>query len=155
MRARSFCSSARISSPVQVAVHAAENVVVDVLDGDVEILDDLVLVCDEVDEFVVDDLGVEVVQADPADAVDLPDVMHGGRPLYFGDKSGPIEEIGRVVTTGPGWAYLRIAEGCDNWCAFCAIPAIRGSLLALSIKPQVLTMATSHPSTSPTTSWPA
>ena len=54
------------------------------------------------------------------------DVMHGGRPLYFGDKSGPIEEIGRVVTTGPGWAYLRIAEGCDNWCAFCAIPAIRG-----------------------------
>lgn len=54
------------------------------------------------------------------------DVMHGGKPLYFGDKSGPIEEIGRVVTTGPGWAYLRIAEGCDNWCAFCAIPAIRG-----------------------------
>ena len=40
-------------------------VVVDVLDGDVEILDDLVLVCDEIDEFVVDDLGVEVVQADP------------------------------------------------------------------------------------------
>ena len=54
------------------------------------------------------------------------DVMHDGRPLYFGDKSGPVEEIGRVVTTGPGWAYLRIAEGCDNWCAFCAIPAIRG-----------------------------
>lgn len=54
------------------------------------------------------------------------DVMHGGKPLYFGDKSSPIEEIGRVVTTGPGWAYLRIAEGCDNWCAFCAIPAIRG-----------------------------
>lgn len=53
------------------------------------------------------------------------DVMHDGRPLYFGDKSGPIEEIGRVVLTGPGWAYLRIA-GCDNWCAFCAIPAIRG-----------------------------
>ena len=54
------------------------------------------------------------------------DVMHGGKPLYFGDKSAPIEEIGRVITTGPGWAYLRIAEGCDNWCAFCAIPAIRG-----------------------------
>ena len=54
------------------------------------------------------------------------DVMHGGKPLYFGDKSGPIEEIGRVVTTGPGWAYLRIAEGCDNWCAFCIIPKLRG-----------------------------
>ena len=54
------------------------------------------------------------------------DVMHGGKPLYFGDKSAPIEEIGRVITTGPGWAYLRIAEGCNNFCAFCAIPFIRG-----------------------------
>ncbi len=53
-------------------------------------------------------------------------VMQGEQPLLFGDKNGPIEEIDRVVSTGPGWAYLRIAEGCDNWCAFCAIPAIRG-----------------------------
>ena len=55
------------------------------------------------------------------------DVMHDGRPLYFGDKSGPIEEIGRVVTTGPGWAYLRIAEGCSNRCAYCVIPSLRGN----------------------------
>ena len=54
-----------------VTVHAAENVVVDVLDGDVEILDDLILIRDEVDELVVHDFGVEVVQADPADALDL------------------------------------------------------------------------------------
>ena len=53
-------------------------------------------------------------------------VMNGEKPLIFDDKNGPIEEIGRVVSTGPGWAYLRIAEGCDNWCAFCAIPGIRG-----------------------------
>ena len=53
-------------------------------------------------------------------------VMRGERPLLFADQNGPIEEIGRAVSTGPGWAYLRIAEGCDNWCAFCAIPAIRG-----------------------------
>ncbi len=44
----------------------------------------------------------------------------------FGDRSAPIDEIPRVVTTGPGWAYLRIAEGCNNFCAFCAIPFIRG-----------------------------
>ena len=34
--------------------------------------------------------------------------------------------MGRIVSTGPAWAYLRIAEGCDNRCAFCVIPSIRG-----------------------------
>ena len=32
----------------------------------------------------------------------------------------------RVLTTPKHYAYLRIAEGCDNFCAFCAIPYIRG-----------------------------
>ncbi len=61
----------------------------------------------------------EIVKA--ADAV-----MDGRRLSLFGDQSAPIEEIPRVISTGPGWAYLRIAEGCNNFCAFCAIPFIRG-----------------------------
>lgn len=32
----------------------------------------------------------------------------------------------RVVTTGKKMAYLKIAEGCDNFCTYCAIPYIRG-----------------------------
>ena len=44
----------------------------------------------------------------------------------FCGNSMPIDEIPRVISTGPAWAYLRIAEGCDNFCAFCAIPYIRG-----------------------------
>lgn len=32
----------------------------------------------------------------------------------------------RALTTGPGWAYLRIADGCDNNCSYCLIPNIRG-----------------------------
>ena len=54
------------------------------------------------------------------------DVMGGAHPRYFDDINAPVDEFGRVLTT-PGWyAYLRIAEGCDNWCAFCIIPKLRG-----------------------------
>lgn len=56
-----------------------------------------------------------------------------GPVTRFGDKNGSIEELGRIVTTGPGWAYLRIAEGCDNWCAFCVIPSIRGKYRSRSM----------------------
>jgi ribosomal protein S12 methylthiotransferase len=52
--------------------------------------------------------------------------LRGETPRFFGDISAPVSEAERLVTTGPGWAYLRIAEGCDNRCAYCVIPAIRG-----------------------------
>ncbi len=34
----------------------------------------------------------------------------------------------RALASGPGWAYLRVADGCARRCHFCAIPAIRGPL---------------------------
>lgn len=36
----------------------------------------------------------------------------------------------RVVSTGNTTAYLKIAEGCDNRCTYCAIPAIRGPYIS-------------------------
>ncbi len=38
----------------------------------------------------------------------------------------PEEETGRVLTTPKHYAYIKIAEGCDNHCAYCIIPALRG-----------------------------
>ena len=35
-------------------------------------------------------------------------------------------ETGRVLTTPQHYAYLKIAEGCDNHCAYCVIPSLRG-----------------------------
>ena len=32
----------------------------------------------------------------------------------------------RVLSTPSHWAYLKISEGCDNKCSYCAIPGIRG-----------------------------
>lgn len=63
------------------------------------------------------------------------DIFHG-----VGDCEGLVEKIraafgeeerisycgGRVLTTPSYSAYLRIADGCDNRCAYCAIPLIRG-----------------------------
>ncbi len=44
----------------------------------------------------------------------------------FGSIDAPEEETGRVLTTPPHYAYLKIAEGCDNRCAYCVIPYLRG-----------------------------
>ncbi len=40
---------------------------------------------------------------------------------------------GRLLFTGAPYAYLKIAEGCDHRCAFCAIPQIRGRYRSRSI----------------------
>lgn len=61
-------------------------------------------------------------------------VLSGSSLLSFKDNSAPVEEIPRVISTGPSWAFLRIAEGCDNFCAFCAIPYIRGSYRSRSFE---------------------
>lgn len=53
-------------------------------------------------------------------------VAAGERPEYFGDISKTTEEGDRLIT-GPSYtAFLKIAEGCDNFCAFCIIPYLRG-----------------------------
>ncbi len=46
--------------------------------------------------------------------------IDGGRP------KGARSDVGRMLLTPRSYAYLRISEGCDHTCAFCAIPGMRG-----------------------------
>ncbi len=50
----------------------------------------------------------------------------GDHPRYFGDIQHTDEDGERIVTTPDYTAYLKIAEGCSNGCAFCIIPKLRG-----------------------------
>lgn len=44
----------------------------------------------------------------------------------FGSIDAPEEETGRILTTPEHYAYIKIAEGCDNRCSYCIIPYLRG-----------------------------
>lgn len=46
--------------------------------------------------------------------------------LYGLEPSKPIKKYERVLTNSPSYAYLKIADGCDNVCSYCTIPRIRG-----------------------------
>lgn len=46
------------------------------------------------------------------------------------DSSLGIDDEYRIVSTGPFSAYLKIGEGCDNRCSYCAIPLIRGHFVS-------------------------
>lgn len=49
--------------------------------------------------------------------------MQVSNPAWLYDSASP-----RLLTTPPYMAYLKIAEGCDHACAFCAIPKLRGRM---------------------------
>lgn len=61
---------------------------------------------------------------------DIADVVkraiEGEKIENFPDKMNLPMEGGRVQSTERHWAYLKIADGCDNCCTYCAIPLIRG-----------------------------
>ena len=53
-------------------------------------------------------------------------VLAGRRVLQFDDIDAPLDETDRILTTPDHYAYLKIAEGCDNHCSYCIIPQLRG-----------------------------
>ena len=53
-------------------------------------------------------------------------VMRGEKYTSFRDKETMDLGGDRIITTDPHTAYLKVSEGCDNLCTYCAIPLIRG-----------------------------
>jgi len=63
----------------------------------------------------------------------LEEALAGKRPSYCA-PSNDILQGDRVLTTAPWTAYIRIADGCDNRCTYCAIPLIRGGFRSRDIE---------------------
>ena len=61
-------------------------------------------------------------------------VLAGEKPVFLGDKETSPLGGERILTTAEHTAYLKIAEGCDNRCTYCAIPLIRGGLRSRPIE---------------------
>lgn len=53
---------------------------------------------------------------------------------FFPDKKLLPLEGDRMLSTPPHWAYLKLSDGCDNKCSYCAIPGIRGSYIERSME---------------------
>ncbi len=61
--------------------------------------------------------------------------LNGKRPVYVGNPLYSYENIySRKLTTPFYSAFLKIAEGCDNFCTFCVIPQIRGKFRSRTIE---------------------
>ena len=61
-------------------------------------------------------------------------VLSGETVAEFGDINAAQPEPQRILTTPEHYAYLRIAEGCDNRCSYCIIPYLRGRYRSRSME---------------------
>ncbi len=64
----------------------------------------------------------------------LDKAVKGERPAYFDSIDAPVTETARVLGTPNFFAYLKVAEGCDNHCAYCCIPSLRGKFRSRSME---------------------
>ena len=60
-------------------------------------------------------------------------LLRGESVSDFGSIDAPEEETGRILTTPEHYAFIKIAEGCDNRCAYCVIPYLRGRFRSRSM----------------------
>lgn len=81
-----------------------------------------------------DELSLEIPEADVVLGIGrnsgivnaIASALEGRRVVEFGDKYNLEGEGERILVNAPYFAYVKVAEGCDNRCSYCAIPLIRG-----------------------------
>ena len=56
----------------------------------------------------------------------IKDVCKGEKVTSYGGKESLCFDDKRIISTPGSFAFIKIAEGCDNCCTYCAIPSIRG-----------------------------
>ncbi len=67
------------------------------------------------------------------DAID--EVFSGEAKNHYADLNAkPLTGVGRVMTTGGHFAYLKIAEGCNKHCTYCIIPKVRGNFRSVPME---------------------
>ncbi len=87
----------------------------------------LLVVCGCLSERYYNELSEELPEADLIWGVkDHRGLAEAIEQRVTGEISSPVCAPERVLSTPPYRAYLRIADGCDNRCTYCAIPIIRG-----------------------------
>ena len=83
-----------------------------------------------------DELALALPEVDAVAGFGVP-VTLGRRPSAVALPSFDLLNLPRPPATAP-WAYVKVAEGCDKACGFCAIPSFRGPQRSRSIE-QILT----------------
>lgn len=62
------------------------------------------------------------------------DAINGIKKNYYGEKTALDLNGGRILGGYPFSTYLKIADGCDNCCTYCAIPKIRGRMRSRTLE---------------------
>ena len=81
--------------------------------------DEILAQMPEVDGILGTGSYTEIVQA-------VESLLDDQQVRAFGSIDAPEVETGRILTTPEHYAFIKIAEGCDNRCSYCIIPFLRG-----------------------------
>ena len=91
--------------------------------------DDILKDLPEVDAIIGTNSYDELVKA-----INIVLEKNGKKPVFKKELTGLPRDGRRVLTTGGHYAYLKIAEGCNKRCTYCAIPYIRGNYRSVPIE---------------------